>query len=63
MLINTDSKAFKELLKIRQRQRAYEEIGNFVKAKEDYAVFNGLVSLAAGGLIKQIDEVIKEQGE
>jgi hypothetical protein len=59
MLINTDSETFQELLKLRQRQRAYEEIGDFVKAKEDYAVFNGLISLAAGGLIKLIDEAIK----
>ena len=63
MLINTDSKEFQDLLKLRQRQRAYEEIGDFVKAKEDYAVFNGLVSVAAGGLIKLIDEANKEQGE
>ena len=63
MLINTDSKAFKELLKVRQRQKAYEEVGDFVKAKEDYAVFNGLVSLAAGGLISAIDEAIKEQNK
>ena len=63
MLINTDSKEFKDLCRLRRSQKTYEAIGDFVKAKEDYAVFNGLVSLAAGGLIKLIDEANKEQGE
>lgn len=56
MLINKDSEEFQSLLKLRQSQKAYEEIGDYVKAKEEYVVFNGLVSLAAGGLIKLIDE-------
>jgi len=59
MLINTDSEEFKSLC--RRSQKAHEAIGDFVKAKEDYVVFNGLVSLAAGGLIKTVDEAIEEQ--
>jgi len=61
MLFNTDSKEFKSLCKLRRSQKAHEAIGDFVKAKEDYVVFNGLVSLAAGGLIRTVDEAIEEQ--
>ena len=61
MLINTDSKEFKDLCKLRRSQKAYEAIGDFVQSKKDFVVFNDLVALAAGGLIKTVDEVIKEQ--
>ena len=59
MLINKDSEEFQKLGVIRQKQRAHEGIGNFVKSREVSDMFQKLVSLVAVDLIKQIDEANK----
>jgi hypothetical protein len=56
MLINTDSEEFQSLCVIRQKQKAHEGIGNFVKSREVSDMFQKLVSLVAVDLIKQIDD-------
>ena len=63
MLINTDSEEFQNLSIIRQKQKHYENTGDFVRARKSSDIFNQLLVLLSSDLVKQIDEANKEQGE
>lgn len=63
MLINKDSEQFKSLRVIRGTQKAYEECGDFVRARKASDKFNFFVLAVSSDLVKQIDEANKEQGK
>lgn len=60
MLINKDSPEYQNLNIIRQKQKHYESMGDFVRARKASDKFDFFVLAVASDLVKQIDYEIKE---